>query len=227
MSRAKSIVVGDLQFPTKASAKGHFRAIRDRYHDGERLNVEDQGVVIDLLGLHPESSSKVGCGIAFFTVETEMEFGRTRHFVIHRIDGSYTDFSFHSCIDGRSTRRDVLEALRRAVAAQIVEFRERYFADAPFSRCPLSGEPISRNSYHVDHAPPSKFIVLVESWLGRQSLSLEQVQITPPGDAQIVAEMTCPEQRGSWTGFHFQESKLRMLSPLGNLSHANRHPSAD
>lgn len=222
MARSRIITVGDLPFPTKASAKEHFRAIRDRYGDGERLSAEDQGVVFDLLGLHPESCSKVGCGLAFFTVETEREFGRTRHFVIHRLDGSFTDFSFHACIDGRSIRRDILEALRRAIAGQIVEFRESFFSSASTALCPLSGTAISRNSYHVDHAPPAKFMVLIERWLAGQALALEQVQITPPGDAQIVTEMTCPAQRASWKGFHLQEARLRMLSPLGNLSHANR-----
>ena len=222
MARSRTIIIGDFQFPTKASAKEHFRAIRDRYQDGERLNAEDEGVLFDLLALHPESSSKIGCGLAFFTVETEREFGRTRHFVIHRRDGSNTDFSFHACIDGRSLRRDVLESLRRAVATQIVEFRERFFAEMPAGICPLSGAAITRESYHVDHSPPGKFMALVERWLLQESLTLEKIEITPPGDAQIVTEMTSPKQRNSWTSFHFSEAKLRMLSPLGNLSHANR-----
>ncbi len=171
MAHSRSIVVGDLEFPTKASAKDFFRTVRDRYRDGKQLNVEDQGIVLDLLGLHPESASKCGCGIAFLTVETEHEFGRTRHFMIHRLDGSSTDFSFHACIDGRSVRRDVLEAMRRAVADQIVVFRERFFAAGETPICPLSGGRISRENYHVDHAPPGKFIVLVSRWLVGESLA--------------------------------------------------------
>jgi len=228
MARSRIIEVGDLQFPTKAAAKDFFRSIRDRYSDGERLSAEDQGIVIDLLGLHPESASKIGCGIAFFTVETEREFGRTRHFMIHRLDGSFTDFSFPACIDGRNIRRDILESLRRAVAEQIVDFRERFFSHIQTSICPLSGSHITRVSYHVDHAPPGKFTVLVERWLAAESLTLDQIEITPPGDSQIVSEMTSVDQRNSWKIFHRQEATLRMLSPLGNLSHANRRsPTMD
>lgn len=65
-------------------------------------------------------------------------------------------------------------------------------------------------------------MVLVEKWLLTESLALEQVEITPPADDQIVAEMTSSAQRASWSRFHFQNATLRMLSPLGNLSHAKR-----
>lgn len=222
MARSKTVVVGDLTFHTKASAKDFFRSLRDQYQDGERLTSEDQSVILDLLGLHPESSSKIGCGVAWISVATEQEFGRTRHFVVHRIDNSSTDFSFHSCIDGRSVRRDIIEALRRAVAGQIVDFQREFFGKTPFALCVLSGKTITRDSYHVDHAPPRKFMVLVEGWLCSESLVLEQVEITPPADLQIVAQMTSSAQRESWTEYHLEQASLRMLSPLGNLSHANR-----
>lgn len=135
MAKNKPSSVGDLIFPTKASGKDFFRQIRDRYADGERINAEDHGLLLDLLGLHPEANMKFGCGVAFFTVETDREFRTTRHFMIHRLDGSFTDFSFSACFDGRNVRRDILESLRRAVAEQIVAFREQHFAAPP--RLPL------------------------------------------------------------------------------------------
>lgn len=226
MAKSNPTQVGDLIFPTKASGKDFFRRIRDRYEDGERINSEDHGLLFDLLGIHPEATMKIGCGVAYFTVETDREFRSTRHFMIHRIDGSFTDFSFPACFDGRNVRRDILESLRRAVAEQIVAFREKHFAGSPVSHCPLSGVSITREHYHVDHAPPGKFMVLVENWLSTECLTLEQVEITPPADDQIVAEMTSHAQRTSWSSFHLQNATLRMLSPLGNLSHAKRHPSS-
>ena len=226
MARSKPVTVGDLIFPTTASGKDFFRRIRDRYVDGERINSEDHGLLFDLLGLHPEATMKIGCGVAYFTVETDREFRRTRHFMIHRLDGSFTDFSFPACFDGRNVRRDILESLRRAVAEQIVAFREKHFAGSPVSLCPLSGKTITREHYHVDHAPPGKFMVLVEKWLLTEFLTLEQVEITPPADDQIVAEMTSSAQRASWSRFHQQNATLRMLSPVGNLSNAKRRSAA-
>jgi hypothetical protein len=226
VGRSHLVTIGDFEFPTKASAKDFFRAIRDRYpRDGEHLSFEDEGIVRDLLGAHPESVSKVGVGIAFITVETETEFNRTRHFMIHRLDGSCTDFSFHACIDGRNVRNDILGALRRAIADQIVEFRNSFFEAKITMICPLSGNAITSDSYHVDHAPPAKFIALVNNWLEDELLALEDVEITPPADSQIVADMISQRQRSSWAGFHRREASLRMLSPIGNLSHANRKAS--
>lgn len=42
-------------------------------------------------------------------------------------DGSSTDVSFHSAIDGRNERRERLEALRRGVEGEILDFRASVF----------------------------------------------------------------------------------------------------
>ena len=96
---AKAVIIASLTFPTKRAAKDFFREIRDRYKDGERIAREDDGYLRDLVAVHPEAGLKIGCGISHFTVETDSEFGTTRHFVIHRTDGSSTDVSFLSSID--------------------------------------------------------------------------------------------------------------------------------
>ena len=79
-------------------------------------------------GYHQDSKVKVGRGISHFTVELDSEFRRTRHFMIHRKDGSQTDVSFHSAIKEPNRRRDLLEALRRAVEDQIVNFKLNAFS---------------------------------------------------------------------------------------------------
>lgn len=228
MAKGIKVIVGDLTFDSKKSAKDFYRTIRDKYGEGERLNEEDQGLVTDLIALHPEAKDKIGAGIVFFTVHTDFEFGTTRHFMVHRKDGSHSDFSFPHCIDGkRDSRREVLEALRRAVKYQIVAFRDSFFRthQGPV-HCPLRGISITSDSYHVDHDLPGKFSVLVEQWLAASGLSLSEIKITPPADNQVVAEMICPDQRNSWTRFHQRHAKLRMLSPIANLSDARKRPKA-
>lgn len=217
---AKAVVIASLAFRTKKQAKEFFRSIRDRYEDGCRVGEEDDRYLRDLIAIHPEAAMKVGCGIDHFTVETERQFGRTRHFQIHRTDGSSTDVSFHSAIDGRNVRKDRLEALRRGVEQQIVAFKQAAFFSGTSKSCPLRGIPITEDSYHIDHEPPRTFVRLVDEWLAEEGIRIEEIEITPPADNQIVTEMTSPEQSQSWQSYHLKNAKLRLLSPIGNLSDA-------
>lgn len=216
----KDVVIASQVFRTKKAAKDFFRDIRDRYKDGERIAQEDDGFLRDLISIHPEAEVKYGCGISHFSVERDVEFGTTRHFVIHRIDGSKTDVSFHSAIDGRNERRDRLEALRRAIEQQILDFRNSAFASSNKLTCPLRGVSITETLYHIDHEPPNTFVRLVDRWLNAEGLELANLQITPPADNQIVTEMIDDAQLQSWQEFHRVNAKLRLLSPLGNLSDA-------
>jgi hypothetical protein len=216
----KPVVIASLTFQTKKAAKEFFKNIRDRYAEGGPMSPEDDCYLRDLVAIHPESETKIGCGISHFTVETDGQFGNSRHFVIHRSDGSSTDVSFHSAIDGRNERRDRLEALRRGIESQILDFRASVFAPGATVVCPLRGIPITENSYHVDHELPMTFMRLVERWLASAKLTIDALQITPPADNQIVTELTCPDQLRSWQDFHREHAKLRLLSPRGNLSDA-------
>lgn len=219
---AKSVTIAGLFFPSKGDAKRFFGEIRNCYADGVRLDDEDHGLICGLLACHPETIEKTGAGVAYFSIETDAVFGRTRHFVVHRIDGSHSDFSFHACIDGRNERRDRLEALRRAVKPQIVAFRDGRFGCGEKLLCPLRGVPITREAYHVDHQPPVYFQSLVEQWLHEEAIQLGDVRITAPGDNQVVANMTDDAQISSWCNLHARHAKLRLLSPRGNLSDARR-----
>lgn len=219
---ARPTIIGGMTFRTKGDAKDFYGAIRDRYPDGVPLRSEDEALLRDLLFYHPEAPGKFGAGVAYFTVDTDAHYGRTRHFTVHRVDGSSSDFSYHTCIDGRNERRDRLGALREAVQNQIISFRERSFADAIIVVCPLRGVPITRDAYHVDHAPPALFDVLVQAWLSAGGLTLESIRITPPGDNQIVATMTDAAQKSAWQEYHRLHARLRMLSPRANLSEARR-----
>lgn len=218
----KPVTIAGLTFPSKGEAKQFFGAIRNRYADGARLDDEDHSLIRGLLACHPETKEKTGAGVAWFCVETDAVFGRTRHFVVHRIDGSFSDFSFHACIDGRNEKRDQLEALRRAVVPQIVDFRERCFATGMTLICPLRGVAITRAANHVDHQPPFDFQSLVDRWLVKEAIALDGVKITAPADNQIVASMTDAAQIASWCDLHQRLAKLRLLSPRGNLSDAKR-----
>lgn len=217
---AKPVQIGAICYPTKKAAKDSYRSIRDGYEDGVQLNQIDHQLLLDLIMVHPEAEQKAGVGISHFTVERDQEFGTTRHFTIHRTDGSSTDVSFNSAIDGRNPRKDRLEALRRAIAVQITDFKNAEFAKTETHTCPLSGQPITQDSYHVDHVAPKDFHQLVADWLVASDIILEAIETTPPQDNQYVCEMTNNAQRESWASYHQQHAELRLLSPRANLSDA-------
>lgn len=89
-----------MEFRTKGQAKQFCRDIVARYRDGQTITEADHEFLAELLKLHHEAPAKVGYGVSHFTVATDPIWMKTRHFVIVRTDGSSTDFSYHTCIDG-------------------------------------------------------------------------------------------------------------------------------
>ncbi len=215
------ISIAGIPFATKKAAKTHISELRDCYQDGVTIAAPDSSFLAELLTLHPESDDKIGIGVSHFTVSTDIVFGRTRHFVVHRRDGSSTDFSFHACIDGRKDRRDRLEALRRAIEPTILRFRDEQFASGPMI-CPFLSVGLSPSNCHVDHVSPDTFLVLTERWLSTSCLTISDIYITPPQDNQLVAKMTDEAQRAGWVAYHDAHARLRIISPLANLSHAKK-----
>lgn len=219
---AKPVTIGERRFPSQQAALAFARAIRDRYGDGDKVAPADAAFLEDLLRLHPEADQKIGVGVANFSVQTDPVFGRTRHFVVHREDGSSTDFSFKSCIEGSSIRRDALSALREAVADQVTGFKNEAFAGRSEVLCAVRGVPTRFCDAHVDHIPPWTYSALVTEWLQHEGIKLEDVAVTPPADNQHLATMTDARQLHSWQRFHREHARLRIVCSEANLSDVRR-----
>lgn len=216
----KILRIGSQIFGSKSEAKRYIRSILLRYGDGELVSGDDEKFLLDLIRQHPEAEQKIGTGVQAFTVQLEPVWRKTRHFVLIRLDGSSTDFSFLSCLDGADKKKDVLSALRHAVSDQIVSFKsESFFGDVPLV-CPYLGVPISPEEAHVDHVAPKTFRSLVDDWLKQERLSLELVSVSDPADNQWTCEMVDLTQKDSWSRFHLQWAELRITSKTANLSHA-------
>lgn len=121
------ISINGKEFRTKKSAKEHFRNMLARYSDGAPIEGEDEADLFSLLARHPEVQDKVGVGIDGFYAD--QGFMGTRCFYLRRHDGSTTDFSFNSCVDGRAPtpQQEFLEAARMAVQAQIRQAKRRHY----------------------------------------------------------------------------------------------------
>ncbi len=140
------IVIGVRRFSSKDAAKKFVRSIVKSYPDHEKISDSTHDAFLrDLIQIHPDGAEKIGAGIDYFTIKHDDKAGKTRHFLIHRIDRSLADFSWHCCIDGRNWRKETLQTLRDAVADDIVAFRNATF-DLRDVRCAITGQLLSIES---------------------------------------------------------------------------------
>lgn len=97
MPRRIKIELPSRSFASKTEAREFFQRMLHSYAPGETVSDAD---AVDLEGLllrHPDADSKIGEGIDHFEV-MEAEF-RSQCFMIVRTDGSFDDFSLHTCLD--------------------------------------------------------------------------------------------------------------------------------
>jgi hypothetical protein len=210
------IAIGPYYFRSKSQAKNFVRELRDRYADGELVAGEDHDFLAHLLDRHPEREGKIGSGILGFTVATEKVFGKTRHFIVKRMDGSHTDFSFLSCIDGRNPRADILQALRMAVTNQITDFANDQFRKGVV--CAIDGIRLCMGNSHVDHVHPVTFMNLVNHWISVRGICLEDIEVLPSTDNNIVARMADKSLEQNWSDYHREKAVLRLISARANLA---------
>lgn len=216
------IVVGTHYFSSKEAAKNFVRSIVESYRDHEKISDPAHDAFLrTLIQLHPDASDKIGNGIDHFTIKRDDKTGRTRHFLITRIDGSLADFSWHCCIDGRDWRRETIQTLRDAVSTDVIAFRNQLF-DSGDVRCAVTGELLSVESADIDHMPPLTFMRLVDDWLALQGIKLKDIKLGPSRDLQVVYEFADQELRNSWQTFHRKRAVLRALSKTANRSVRNR-----
>src|SRR5260370_13325353 len=222
MGRPMRLQIGQQVFPNKKEAIKYIQELQSKYKNGERIEGSDESFLRDLLNLHPRASDKIGKGVSHFSIGPNGFWkGKTRHFKVHRIDGTATDFSFLKCVNGINPDDEVLHAMRTAVVDQILEFRDKQF-QAGTVKCPFNGEVLVPNGGHVDHIAPDTFEALVFRWFSQERLEIPAILITPSQDNQVTREMIDQQQRSSWQHFHRMNAHLRLTSKLGNLSHAKK-----
>lgn len=215
---ARNLEIGGIVFKAKTHAKKHIQGIVARYRDGEQVKGNDLNFVLSLLEKHPEAEMKFGCGIISITVERNPVWRRNRGFMLHRQDGSSTDFSWISCLDGANPRRDVLGAMRHVVHEQVLAFKIGELARG--AECPFRGLKLTKDNSHVDHIAPDTFDALASRWMEERGLDWRNVEITDGEDHQYVASMTDDSQRESWRSYHAENARLRLISAAANLSEA-------
>lgn len=96
MGAAKPVSLGPLEFRTKGDAAAFLRSMLHKHDVGDKVGAEDTEILGAALARHPESTQKIGPGIASFSVRSA-DFG-SKCFWVNRVDGSTEKFSYKSCI---------------------------------------------------------------------------------------------------------------------------------
>jgi hypothetical protein len=130
------------------------RLLRD-IAPGEAVTGGDAVFLAGVLERHPEAARKIGAGVAYFSVRLNPTYGNPG-FWLHRTDGTATDLSFLKCLRRQSRTQVINRALRRAVAPDIVRFRNEVLDAQGTVMRPITGEPALIGNCDVDHVPPLK-----------------------------------------------------------------------
>lgn len=226
--RSGPYLIGDLTFRTKKAAEAHIQEILHQATVGESLAVEEMAVMLALLESHPDRDAKIGVGVASIHVQPDSEWRTTRHFVILRTDGTFTDFSFKKCLTPASPLQLFKQACRHTVADQVTRFRASLLDATPEAvlLCPVLGVPIERDEMHVDHTPPWTFDSLVLKFIEQEQIDVQVICVTGFGDNEIRKDFQDSAIRERWQEFHRLNARLRLVSKKANLSDIRRSAKA-
>lgn len=217
------IEIGDKIFKTKKDATEFIQSILYKYPLNGSLIGDDLIFICELLSLHPNKNKKIGVGIESIIVEKEKTFNKTVHFSIVRIDGSKEDFSFGKCLTPSLNNPEKLfkSSARRAIADQIISFRDNYYLINQDSnknvKCELTGLSIGKNSSHVDHVPPDTFYKIVSDFISKSNIDVNKTEFLETADG-IGREFGDIILKREFFDYHGKMAKLRIVSPFANLS---------
>jgi len=213
---------GHRSFPTKKSATAFFQELLASHNAQDELTGEspDFPDVRALLERHPDRDQKVGCGIGAFIVR--LDANGNKMFWLRRLDGTETDFSFYSCVNGRgpSLRQEFAEAARFAVFPEMKSYKARYFAeranDQGMAPCEETEKLMTIADAHVDHYPIT-FDQIVERFLESESIVPSRAILSAQADNQQTTTFTCRETEQRFIDFHRRHATLLVVHKSVNL----------
>ena len=121
---------------------------------------------------------------------------------------------------------DSREACRRAVEDQIVAFKRKVFeqkgSKQGLVKSELTGSQVDYPDAHVDHKPPHTFNKLVDEFIKKQGIRIEEIEIAGFEDGSVEKKFADPEMTRSWAEYHRKHARLRIVSRAENLSTVKR-----
>jgi hypothetical protein len=219
----RGVEIGSTRYASKEAVREVCRRIVRQYGvDGEVTDAVDDAFLRELIALHPEYEVKRGPGIAHFRIIASQWGGKSAGLAVVQYDGSVVDFSWNACLTPPSHRAQVLGALRRLVAPQVIEARDGILRSGKPLVCSVTGAAIpSLDELHMDHADPT-FLTIAEDFITSQG-GLDAFRIRPEQGARIsYAELEDHILRDRWQDYHEETAVLRPVLRRVNLSDLRR-----
>jgi hypothetical protein len=208
-------------FRTKQAVQDAIKTMLADYAVGSILRPEDEALMLDVLQHHPHAREKIGVGIKRLRIGEPPGFPGQRCFWIERIDGSRIDFSYRQCLQPASPWIDLTQAMRLAIAPQIVERKARVFGSREVVQCPITDVRCTWEEMHVDHRPPLTFARLMQDFLLSEGLGPEQIVLeeSPDGIGSILANADWSQE---WQTYHAMFADLWVISIAAHVDLTRR-----
>lgn len=224
MSSREDIVVNNEVFKTKKALQERVREVLWFYRDGDVVDMFDTPFLISLFMRYPNAEQKIGCGISHIMVRRNLVYRQTQGFWIMRVDGSETDISYLECLTETPHHKRFERACRVAIEPSIMGFKQLAFAlSAGLIACPLTGDILTLTDSHADHIAPKTFKKLLADFVKIHGIDISGVSVNGRGvDGAIQDTLDSTELEKQWIAYHDANADLRIVSRLGNLSHAKK-----
>lgn len=175
--------------PYTASTGEYFRTlkalenvVRRVLHAGEReLFGDDYKLILWLFDKHPRRAEKAD------TERPRMRVARSTwendQFQVQHSDGRWIAWSYRSAMHGLTrgsngyALSEFTKGCRVAVRGETLGAKRVAFGDALTATCAVSGQSISWEDAHVDHAPPWEFARIVSEFLRESQIDLESFRV--------------------------------------------------
>lgn len=216
---------GDTQtaFASKSAAIALIREMLARYRDNQDIGEEDSQLLRDLLERHPEAPEKIGGGVKrFYRARAVGE--PTSCFHLERLDGSTTDFSYMSCVNGKgeSLYQQFVEACSQAVRQDLTQAKRDHFdkeGDAAGTvKCDVTGERVSFKEAQLDHKKPMTFQVIVMTFIAAYGIEIKAEMLSAPADNQYVTTFVDEDLEQRFRRYHHKVAVLRIVKTRVNRS---------
>lgn len=186
-------------------------------------------LMTDIFPYHHRWDEKIGCGIEKIYVAMapkDTYKKQSKCFRIVRFDSSYTDISFHKCIDRRGRENvydeqlplnNIYKACRTAIQPIISAFKER--VTYPFV-CPLASNIVvtCQSECHIDHYDLD-FKDVVKKWLELRARYFDAIKNAIVAHEENSSDVYFNNEKiiTDFQKFHNEHTHLRAVSQTSNL----------
>lgn len=218
MARKYVYEIAGVTYRTKAALEERIRSILYAVPLGTRLDGENLEFMYAVLERHPDADQKIGSGVAGIRVDRPPAYGG-RCFFVDRDDGSSTDFSFKECLRPSTKLEQFKAAARNEIADQKIEFKLAFFRENAARRCPDTGELLTLDSAHVDHAGDYPFERILAEFIDTHRVDVDAVELTGKRQDNVAEERFAePALAAAFARFHQERAKFEVVSRRANLS---------